>query len=350
MEGLRARGIERVARNPECDRLVALSAASVSPATALKILYGDQERAALRDGRSPLAIGAGRQFEARLLRDGALALVALYRDAGRLPAGEVKVLDLSTAGDGTTPEGREAVRARTRAVLVAAARGETVPRVLLKPRLTVRVGAEAHEVEPDALVWSEGEEFFRVVEIKSYPDRGGKTDPEDLRGACRQAAVGVVALRESLPGVEVPARADLVLSRREHREGSLHPMTIEGEVDSLVRLLAAFPARMAEVAGRLSEGVALDAPRALESLAKHWRPSCRDLCALATRCRKEMQASADPALLGSAAAETLAPALSVVVALDLVRGRRAPANDDERRLVERLGPALTTMKRLRDVG
>ena len=32
-EGLRARGIERVARNPECDRLVALSAAA-RPASA----------------------------------------------------------------------------------------------------------------------------------------------------------------------------------------------------------------------------------------------------------------------------------------------------------------------------
>jgi hypothetical protein len=50
-------------------------------------------------------------------------------------------------------------------------------------------------IEPEALVVPDAEPFYRVIEIKSYPDRGGKTDPTDIRGVCRQAGVGVITHR-----------------------------------------------------------------------------------------------------------------------------------------------------------
>lgn len=344
-EGLKARGIERVARNPDCDRLAALTLASVSPATYAKAVLGET----VSDARSPLALAAGNHFEAKLFADDAAALVALYVKAGRLPAEGITVRDLSRAGSTRSERGREAIRAETRALIARALAGERVPEVVLKPRMRVMVAGSAHEVEPDALVWTDG--FYRVVEVKAYPDRGGRTDPEDLRGACRQAAVGVVALR-ALAGelgekdscARIPAGADLVFQRPGSSEGRLHPMTLAGEVDSLQRLLAGLPARLAELDAKTG-GAAIDDPAVLLALPKRWQGGCATTCALASRCRGELAACGDPALLGEAARESLAGVGSVVIALDLVRGKRAPANDAERALVERLQPALGQLRK-----
>lgn len=339
-EGLKARGIERVARNPDCDRLAALTLASVSPATYAKSILGEE----VSDARSPLALAAGNHFESKLLADQAAGLVALYTAAGRLPPQGVTVVDLSSAGSTRREDGREKVRAATRALITRALSGETVPDVVLKPRMVLTVAGSAHEVEPDALVWTDG--FYRVVEIKAYPDRGGRTDPEDLRGACRQAAVGVVALRALVTELghtdscdRVPSAGDLVFQRPGSSEGRLHPMTLAGEVDSLQRLLAALPSRLAEIVA-MTRGASIDDPAVLLALPKRWQGGCATTCALAGRCRGEMSACADPALLGEAAREGLAGVGSVVVALDLVRGKRVPANEAERALVDRLQPAL----------
>src|SRR5438034_1784363 len=81
-EQLGARGIERMARNPACQLLKALTIAGFSPATVATSAYGD----AAREGQSPFALAAGNQFEAKLFENGAAALLELYRAAGRLPA------------------------------------------------------------------------------------------------------------------------------------------------------------------------------------------------------------------------------------------------------------------------
>lgn len=344
-EGLKARGIERVARNPDCDRLAALTLASVSPATYVKAVLGDE----VSDARSPLALAAGHRFEARLFADDAAALVALYVTAGRLPAEGVTVRDLSRGANTRSESGRATVRAATRALMARALAGEAVPAVVLKPRMSVTVAGSEHEVEPDALVWTDG--FYRVVEVKAYPDRGGRTAPEDLRGACRQAAVGVVALRELLTSLgeknacaRVSAMGDLVFQRPGSSEGRLHPMTLAGEVDSLRRLVAALPARLAALAAEIG-GAAIDDPAVLFALSKRWQGGCATMCALAARCKAEMTACGDPALLGESAREHLGAAGSLVTALDLVRGNRSPANDDERALVERLQPALAQLRK-----
>lgn len=344
-EGLKARGIERVARNPDCDRLAALTLASVSPATYAEVVLGES----VSDARSPLALAAGHHFESKLLAENASGLVALYVAAGRLPPQGVTVVDLSRAGNTRREEGREKVRAATRALITRALAGEAVPEVVLKPRMVLTVAGSPHEVEPDALVWTEG--FYRVVEIKAYPDRGGRTDPDDLRNACRQAAVGVVALRALVAELghtnsctRIPAAGDLVFQRPGSSEGRLHPMTLAGEVDSLQRLLAGLPARLAEIVAK-TQGASIDDPAVLLALPKRWQAGCATTCALAGRCRGEMSACADPALLGEAARESLAGVGSVVIALDLVRGKRAPANESEHALVEHLQPALGQLRK-----
>src|SRR5262245_27176621 len=51
-EQLGARGIERMARNPACKLLKALTIAGVSPSTVASAVYGD----AAREGQSPFAL------------------------------------------------------------------------------------------------------------------------------------------------------------------------------------------------------------------------------------------------------------------------------------------------------
>src|SRR5207248_11075152 len=73
-----ARGIERAARNPGCQRLRALIMARVAPATAAQHVYGE----APREGQSPFALALGNSFERKLFEDGAAQFLALYRKAG----------------------------------------------------------------------------------------------------------------------------------------------------------------------------------------------------------------------------------------------------------------------------
>jgi hypothetical protein len=82
-EALGARGLERVARNPACRRLRALTLASVTPATAAAAVYGEPAP----EGQSPFALGAGTRFERALFEDGAgpLALAAANLVLGPRP-------------------------------------------------------------------------------------------------------------------------------------------------------------------------------------------------------------------------------------------------------------------------
>src|SRR6266545_4081248 len=98
-ESLGARGLERVARNPACKRLRALTLASVTPGTAAQVVFGE----APREGQSPFALSAGNRFERALFEDGAQRLLQLYRDKGRLAADEGTVVDLSEVVPGTKP-------------------------------------------------------------------------------------------------------------------------------------------------------------------------------------------------------------------------------------------------------
>jgi hypothetical protein len=54
-----ARGLERVARNPECGLLTALTIAGTTPATAAESAFGELAE----EGQSPFALAMGNRFE-----------------------------------------------------------------------------------------------------------------------------------------------------------------------------------------------------------------------------------------------------------------------------------------------
>ena len=72
----------------------------------------------------------------------------------------------------------------------------------------------------------------------------------------------------------------------------------------------------------------------------HYRPSCKEHCALRDYCRAQALNQRHPVVLGDQAAEVLAPALSIPRALELMRGTGAsPRNQAEAALAEELRAA-----------
>jgi hypothetical protein len=330
-EQLGARGLERMARNPACGLLKSLTMAGVSPAAIVSVVYGEPGR----EGQSPFAIGAGNQFEAGLFESGAARLLDLYRAQGRLSVTECRVADVPSLAPGTSRAAMDRRHTLSDQLLRRKLAGDpNAPNLIVKPRLVVGLLGLEFNIEPDALVAADGEAFYTPIEIKSYPDRDGKTDPADLRGACRQAGVAVVALREAarrfgVPEPErlVPSRGDLVLRAPGSFRPTLWPMTLEGEVDSLVRTLEAAP-RDLDQAEALLAGISpeatLDDPAVLDQLPANYRESCREFCALARRCKERAICQGDPVLLGSRAREEYAAAGSLDRVLELLEGRGAP--------------------------
>jgi hypothetical protein len=117
-------------------------------------------------------------------------------------------------------------------------RDPKAPNIIIKPRVAVSLLGLDHGIEPDALVARDSDRFHKPVEIKSYPDRAGKTDAADIRSACRQAAAGVIALRNALSRMGVRDAAALVRAEGDLVLRIVHSSNNEGRlVVSTVSLL-----------------------------------------------------------------------------------------------------------------
>ena len=343
-ESLGARGIERYGRNPGCARLALMTAAQVLPETILTAVYGRPSS----KQPAPFAIILGNQFERHLLERGAARLLDLYVREGRLRSADRRVVDVEALAPGTKPADLAARVRATRAILERKLRGDpSAPHLVLKPRLELQVPGGKATIEPDFLVAAPGDAeggapgdqggaFYRLGEIKIYADRDGKTDAADLRGACRQAAVGLVALRRAVQDLgsplEVPAACDLVLRRPRSLYATLRPITIAGEVATLEGALSGLPAAAqaarAHLAGRVSDASAFSA------VPFRYDEGCMEFCALQPVCKEQALGYGDPAALGGAARETLA-GTDLWRALDLLGGAQ-PATPEEASLQARL--------------
>jgi hypothetical protein len=231
-----------------------------------------------------------------------------------------------------------------------------VPNLVIKPRLQVTLLGLVFNIEPDALLAADDDGFYRPLEIKSYPDRAGKTDASDVRGACRQAAVAVVALRgvaAQLGSADartlVPARGDLVLRTPGSFRPTLRPMALEGEVDSLERALQEAPRNLGEtetLLATIGAAAALDVRAVVEQVPNNYQERCREFCAPAAQCKQRAQAEGDPVLLGSRAREEWAAAGSLERVLELLAGSgAAPRTPAEQLLRQRLQEEYVELQR-----
>jgi hypothetical protein len=344
--GLGARGIEKAARNRSCQRLQVATAAGVSLSTLAEAVYGIESR----EGQSPFAIQAGNRFEQELLDLGGARLFQLYREAGRLSVRESRLEDVPRRIPGTDAAARLARRDFTEDLFRRKlAKDPTAPNVILKPRLAIVLLGEIYEIEPDLLVAAAADPFYRAVEVKSYSDRAGKTDPADIRGACRQAAVGVFGMRQTLARLSVPdptaiveARGDLILRKPGRNEPTLSTLSLEQEVGSVERLVADLPAAWSDATSTLAAfgpGVTLDQPGVLDAIPNDYRDTCREFCPLWVACRRQAAAAGDASFLGSQLRDSLA-GISLPRAIELRDGTgTAPANPVELALATRLRAA-----------
>lgn len=322
VQELGARGIERVARNPDCLRLKALTMAGVSPAKAAQDIFnrGDAE------AQSPFALVLDQKFERHVLQNGAANLFSLYVDQTFLDPAESKIVSVMDIAPGDTLAQRRRRETETRRLIgLKLGRDRNAPNLIIKPRLILDYGGVPHAIEPDYLVARDEESFYRVGVLKSYADRGGKTDPADLRAACRQAAVGVTALRQLLADFGAApafalARCDLVLKVTGFFLPTLKRMSVLGEVDSIERAMADAPTSLDEIEAMVPAWGTLSDPGVLVSIPSRYHSNCREHCALWTHCREQAVANSSPALLGEHASEYLAPAGSIVRAIELMKG------------------------------
>jgi hypothetical protein len=347
-----ARGIERVARNPDCLRLRALTIAGFTPVSAAALLGVPSN-----EGQSPFALAMGQRFEKRMLENGAANLFALYRERNLLGVHEAKIIAVDEFAPGPGPQALRRRETETRRLLQAKRQNDPkAPNLILKPRLMVNLVGVPHAIEPDFLVAADSDQFYRVGELKSYPDRGGKTDPADIRSACRQAAVGVVGLRHTLQalGMSEPAtmiampKADLVLRVTGLFMPTLHSMAIVSEVESVERAIGEAPSNLEELEAMLPRDASLDDAAVIASIPNNYRPSCKEYCAMWQHCRAQALEQRHPVVLGDQAAERLAAAGSIDRALDLMTGRGVPPrNAAEAALADEL---RTADQILRSVG
>jgi hypothetical protein len=308
----------------------------IKTATAASSVYF----ASAKEGMSLFALQRGTRFERHLLENGAARLLDLYRNSGRLTVTESKVVNVEDLAPGIRPVDLQRRRTETRRLFEAKlANDASAPNVIIKPRIPVGLLGVGHDVEPDVLVAADRDRFYQPAEIKSYPDRAGKTDPSDLRSIRRQAAVGVVALRQALEAMGrgadslVAASGDLVLVRPQSFTPTLHPSLLRGEVDSIQRALAVAPASLEEVADIVGSGASLDRRQILDAIPNAYRQNCREHCALAPVCKTQALREGNPSLLGDEAREELAVARSLGRAIELMNGNGLPPRNDEERVL-----------------
>jgi hypothetical protein len=332
-ESLGARGLEHFARNSACLRLGALTMLGVSPAQAAQVLFGED----VLEGQSPFAMHVGNQFEAHVFEDDAKALLALYVQTGRLSNDDVEVIDVVRRHPGTSSE---ALQARHELTLECLEDAVTAPRarplLLIHPRLHLDFLDHTIDIEPDALLIMHDSGEIYPIEVKSYVDRGGYTSASSIRSACRQAAVGVVALQREL-GMPITARVDLILRQPTRFEPTLRPMTLEGEVESLETTLDSAPEQRLGILALLEEEELTIRDQAqLKTLPNHFCEGCKEHCALAPLCKREAFEAGSPAALGQHAQEALRATTSLPYAWALLRGEREPASTQEATLLEQL--------------
>ena len=219
---------EQWAKNPACQ---ANTVSAVHNVKMAKVAEHAGVKASF--GASPFALARGEQFEFNLLRNDAERLLPELIETGVLPAGssgladlrirmnrgsDPKLLDLDTACERTLELLREIGSARGKKVAalpaVVAAATVKLPRGVMLPEALLIIDVLA--VRP--LAGSDRAEVV-VGEVKTYPDRGGFTDPQQLAQARAQMGLYLHALRivtDAFLEKERPVFADhgfLVLSR-----------------------------------------------------------------------------------------------------------------------------------------
>lgn len=266
-------GLWRAARLSGCARHRAAVVAGVAVDQVASEVFG----APVVVGQSPFAHARGRVVERQLHANEGARLRSTLAKAG-VAAASLELVQVR----GADPVGQ------TQALLA-----ESVPRIVVEPAVRLEVAGVGLTVRPDAVAVP-GPRAKNpdpiVVEVKSFRDRAGATDPAKVEGALGQLTAGREALARSLQGDRaVSGDGVLVLpgpgaGLRAHRVGLGR---WRRGLSLLWPLLAQSVRRVAAIE---SAGGSLADGEVWRGLPRRWSASCPSLCALAPVCRAELLA------------------------------------------------------------
>ena len=293
-------------------------------------------------GQSPFAIARGQTFERILFRDDAKVLREALVEAGvvetkakgladfrlRMNGGRLRDHDEAIEATSRLLKDLAVGKAKSRIIASATIR---LPRLIMLPE-TILV-ADVVVVTGD-----KKSPVLMVGEIKTYPDRGGYTDGDELAQARAQAGVYVHGLRTALRELHLESKitvADqgfLVLSR----PGVNRPNVRPGEDLRFQawRAQRGF-SQLEDAAKNLPPPGDKDPVAAIQAAATDYHQECVAFCDRAPGCFSRAVQQNDPMVLGEDVARFLGKT-PLQRAVALIAGE-APADDAERDLAHRLG-------------
>jgi hypothetical protein len=339
---------EQWAKNPSCEANMIAAVRNVRMADV-----ATAEGVAPSFGQSPFAIARGDQFERSLFyRDAEVLLEALI-EKEVLPLGASGLVDFRLRmNGGTRISSLDAALEETREFLMHLATGSQappVPAVAAGAAIKIPKGVmlpEAVLIIDVLAVRTDGARPELIVgEVKTYPDRGGHTDPAELAGARAQAGIYVHALNvvahELKIAKNVAVRDDgfLVLTRpgsnrpsvRAREELRYQAERARRGFELLEAAAQAAPQGLwAATAGRPPEELIA----AIRSADTAYSEGCLSFCDRAPGCHQRALDAGDPVVLGEDVSR-------FVGRIDLHRvselmGGDVPADEAEQDLVRRI--------------
>jgi hypothetical protein len=301
-------------------------------------------------GQSPFALIRGRNFERSLFRDNAERLINELRRHGVVPDGASGLADFRLRMNGgsrirSLDEAIEETLAHltnlanvatgTEAILAGATL--RIPKGIMLPEAILIVDAIAVDTSQVPIK-------VYVGEIKTYPDRGGYTDPQELAVARAQAgiyvhALDVVLAENGMSGaLDVSRSGFLVLTR----PGSNYPSVRANEdlryqaerakhgFELLEAAAQALPPDRWCSGGSPDEGLI----EAVTGARTRYSENCLSFCDRASTCYSKAMSAGDPVVLGESVQQLLGVA-DLNVAVRLLKGHN-PTGPIEVELKERI--------------
>lgn len=328
---------ERWARNPACESNTIAAVHGVSMADVAK---SEGETPSM--GQSPFALARGQSFEKSLFRNEAKRLREALASQGVLTSPEAAFLDNRLRIHGGPHKTLDEARAATTGLFRRIAEKRApIPCVVTGATVSVPGGVMLPEaiLVLDVLVMRAGAGGAELVvgEIKTYPDRGGYTDPDELATARAQAGVYIHGLRVVLddlglrPALDVATRGFLVLSRPGF---NLPSVRFDEDLEYQARRAERGFARLRAAAAGLKPDVT-DMLAAVRNAGTAYDEHCLSFCDRAPACHRRALAQGDPAVLGDDAVRLLGE-INLHRAIELLSGSKArnPAEVDLLRRLE----------------
>lgn len=345
------RRFEQWAKNPDCQANTISAVAGVSMADVAKA-----EGLNPTMGQSSFALARGTTFERSLFINDAARLIEALIEQSVLPADSEGLLDLRLRMNGGALKDQRIAFEQTCQLLKAAAesgaqRLPNLPAVVASATLRVPgqpVMLPDGVVAIDALVLRAAPDDARIElvigEIKTYPDRAGYTEPDDLATSRAQAGVYLHALRLVVTemgladSLVISTTGFLVLTRTGRNDPSVRA---DEDLEFQARRAERGFVRLRQAADQLTPFDASDednAIRIVQDAATAYRASCLSFCDRAIGCRRQAELTGDPSVLGEDVKRFLG-ATPLPRTLELLGGSK-PRNATETDLADRLRAAI----------